>query len=254
MARSGSRIEAVDLARGVALIGMMFTHIGPRWTGDNPPVGDILAGGRAAPLFAMLAGVALMIVHQRDPRGAGTTRATWIRALILILMGLALGSLENIPMYVILAYYGVMVVIVLPFRRLPTWALFTLGAVWAVVAPIVLLWAQRTHDVVISGQTEWSDAKHPGDLFMEIVVWGIYPVGIWIAYVLVGMAIGRLDLRSVAVAWRLAGAGALLVATTLAAGWIAIERGVFDGQREGGWHILIGGPSYPSERPSWDEL
>ncbi len=29
MAASAAAIEAVDLARGVALIGMMFTHIGP---------------------------------------------------------------------------------------------------------------------------------------------------------------------------------------------------------------------------------
>ncbi|GAA3510910.1 heparan-alpha-glucosaminide N-acetyltransferase domain-containing protein [Aeromicrobium panaciterrae] len=254
MPRTGGRIEAVDLARGFALIGMMFTHIGPRWTGDNPPVGDMLAGGRAAPLFAMLAGVALTIVQRRDRGGAGSVRATWIRAVLLVLLGLALGSLDRVPVYIILAYYGVMIVIVLPFRRLSTASLFGLGAVWAVVAPIGLLWAQRQHETVHALQTEWSDLQHPGELFMEVVVWGIYPVGVWIAYVLVGMAIGRLDLHRIVVAWRLVTAGAALVALTLAAGLVAINRGVFDDRLEGGWRILFAGPSYPSQRPSWDEL
>ncbi len=254
MVRSGSRIEAVDLARGLALIGMMFTHIGPRWTGENPPVGDMLAGGRAAPLFALVAGVALTIVHQRDSRGAGSVRATWIRAVILIAVGLALGSLDQVPMFIILAYYGVMIVIVLPFRRLPTTALFVLGTVWALVAPIVLLWAQREHKLVRSGQTEWADLQHPGELFMEIVVWGVYPVGVWIAYILIGMAIGRLDLRNFAVALRLVAVGVVLVVMTLTAGLEAINNGVFAGQRDGGWRILFTSPSYPYEKPNWDEL
>jgi uncharacterized membrane protein YeiB len=256
MVRSGGRIEAVDLARGFALVGMMFTHIGPHWIGKSPPVGDMIAGGRAAPLFAMLAGVALMIVHQRDPRGAGSTRATWIRAAILIAMGLALGSLENMPVYVILAYYGVMIVVVLPFRRLPTTWLFALGAAWAIVAPIILIWAQRTHDVVITKQTEWADLRHPGELLMEIGVWGIYPVGVWIAYALVGMAVGRIDLGRVVVARRLVAAGAGLVVVTLLAGWTAINSGVFDGQLDGrrGWQVLFIGPTYPRADVHWNEL
>lgn len=248
------RIQAVDLARGVALIGMMFTHIGPHWTAENPPVGDMLAGGRAAPLFALLAGVSLTIVHQRDRRGAGSVRATAIRAVILIALGLALGSLEHVPMFVILAYYGVMIVIVLPFRRLSTTWLLVLGALWAVVAPVVLLWAQRTHEPVFTGQTEWKDVRHPGDLLMEIGVWGVYPVGVWIAYVLIGMAIGRLDLRSTIVAWRLVAAGATLVAVTLVAGFAAIRSGRLDDYLDGSWRVLFAGPTYPYGRPQWDEL
>ncbi len=254
MSRIGGRIEAVDLARGVALIGMMFTHIGPRWSGENPPVGDMLAGGRAAPLFAMLAGVSLTIVHQRDPRGAGSTRATWIRAALLVALGLALGSLDEVPVYVILAYYGVAIVLVLPFRRLGTTTLFALGAAWVIIAPVVVLWAQRTHAAVFSGQTEWADLRHPGELIMEIGVWGAYPMGAWIGYVLIGLAIGRLDLRSLTIAWRLVAIGAGLVAATLAAGWAAIRAGVFDDGLEGGWRILFAGTGYPYEKPQWDEL
>ncbi len=254
MSRVGSRIEAVDLARGVALIGMMFTHIGPRWTGDNPPIGDMLAGGRAAPLFAMLAGVSLTIVHQRDPGGAGSTRATWIRAALLITLGLALGSLDDVPVVVILAYYGVAIVLVLPFRRLSRTSLFALGTAWVIFIPIALLWARRTHEVVFAGQTEWADLRHPGELVAEIGVWGAYPMTAWIGYVLIGLGVGRLDLRRLDVAWRLVAIGAALVASTLAAGWAAIRAGVFDDAFAGGWRILFTGVNYPYEKPQWNEL
>ncbi len=248
------RIKAVDLARGVALIGMMFTHIGPRWTGENPPIGDMLAGGRAAPLFAMLAGVSLTIVHQRDPDGAGSTRATWIRGALLIALGLALGSLDEVPVVVILTYYGVAIVLVLPFRRLSESQLFVVGTAWVILAPIVVLWARRTHEVVFAGQTEWSDMRHPGELIAEVAVWGAYPMVAWIGYVLIGLAVGRLDLRGLDVAWRLVVIGAVLTASTLAAGWAAIRAGVFDDRFAGGWRILFMGVNYPNEKPQWNEL
>ncbi len=207
VSRTG-RIDAVDLARGFALIGMMLVHLSSYWIGRNPPVGHIVAGGRAAPLFAMLAGVALSLVHDRDPRGAGSTRATLIRAVLLIALGLGLGSLHDMPVFVILAFYGLLIVAALPFRRLSTRALLIVAGVWVVAAPLILLWARVGHDPVEVGQAEWSDLKHPVDLLMELLVWGTYPALVWFAYVLVGLAIGRLDLRRTAVAWRLVTDGA----------------------------------------------
>jgi uncharacterized protein len=248
---STARVEAVDLARGIALIGMMLVHIGPHWIDRNPPVGDVLAGGRAAPLFAMLAGVALSLVHDRDPRGAGSTRATLIRAVLLITVGLALGSLHDMPVYVILVYYGLLIVAVLPFRRLSTRALLVLGAVWAVAAPVALLWAKIVHSRVEPGQAELSDLHHPADLLMELLVWGIYPASVWFAYVLVGLAIGRLDLRRTAVAWRLVVTGALLVAVTLAVGWALIRNGAVHDTGDSGWRLLF---ARSFGVPRWNDL
>ncbi|MCW2769045.1 MAG: hypothetical protein JWR27_478 [Aeromicrobium sp.] len=128
--RPPSRVDAVDAARGIALLGMMLVHVGPHGEPSrSPPVGQVLAGGRAAPLFAVLAGVALTLVHRRDPRGVGSVRATIVRGALLVALGLGLGSLHDVPVYVILASYGLMIVVALPFRRLPTRALVvvTLG-------------------------------------------------------------------------------------------------------------------------------
>ena len=248
------RVDAVDLARGIALIGMMLVHVGPYWIDRDPPLGHIVAGGRAAPLFALLAGVALSLVHDRDPRGAGSTRATLIRAVLLIAVGLGLGSLHDMPVLIILAFYGLLIVVALPFRRLSTRVLFIMAGTWAVVLPVLLLWARIAHAPVEAGQAELSDLKHPVDLLMELVVWGTYPAAVWFAYVLVGLAIGRLDLRRPGVAWRLVIDGAALLAITVLAGWFLVRTGAVDDRYDLGWRQLVAERFWPFKPAYWNDL
>ena len=248
------RVEAVDLARGFALLGMMLVHLAAYWTEPDPPVGHMLIGGRAAPLFAMLAGTALMLVHEREPRGAGAWRATLIRAVLLVALGLGLGSLHDMPVLIILAFYGLLIVVALPFRRLSTRALLVLAGVWAVAAPVAVLWARIEHAPVKAGQAELSDLKHPADLVMEVLVWGAYPAAVWFAYVLVGLAIGRLDLRRTAVACWLVGVGAALVAATLLTGLILIRNGTVDDRYDMGWRQLFAQNFWPFEPMRWNDL
>ncbi len=248
------RLDAIDLARGLALVGMMFVHLGPRWVGEDPPWGQMIASGRAAPLFAMLAGVALSIVHRRDPDGAGSVRATCVRAFVLLLIGLGLGSLDDMPVYVILAFYAVLIVVALPFRGLSARSLVLLGLAWAVIAPVLLLWLQIEHVPVISDQAELSDVWPPWSLLTELLVWGAYPAAVWMAYLLVGLGVGRLDLRRARVALAVAGGGTVLLAGSLVAGGIAISRGVFDDGYGKGRRQLFVRSSYPYELPTWREL
>jgi uncharacterized protein len=254
MAVARERVEAVDLARGFALIGMMLVHLAAYWIDRDPPLGHVLVGGRAAPLFALLAGAALSIVQVRDPRGAGSIRATWIRAVLLVALGLALGSLHDMPVLVILAAYGLLIVIALPFRRLSTRSLLVLAAMWAVVAPVVLVWAQIVHEPVRAGQAELSDLRHPGDLVLELLLWGGYPVLVWLAYVLVGLAVGRLDLRRRSVARFLVVVGAVMVVVTLTAGWVLIRAGAAPDRAELGWRSLFAQRAWPFEPAHWDDL
>lgn len=249
-----SRVDAIDLARGVALAGMMFVHLGPRWVDQDPPWGQVLAGGRAAPLFAMLAGVALSLVHRRDPHGTGSVRATCIRGLILVVLGLSLGSLDDMPVYVILAFYGLMIVVALPFRGLPTRLLLVLGIAWAVVVPVALLWLQIEHEPVATDQAELSDVLPPWSLLTELAVWGAYPAAVWFAYVLVGLGIGRLDLRDARTAVRVLLGGAALLGLSLGIGAIGIARGVFDDWFVTGWRQLFVRSPYPFEPATWDDL
>lgn len=248
------RVDAVDLARGIALIGMMLVHVGPYWIERNPPIGHVVAGGRAAPLFALLAGVALSLVRDRDPRGAGSTRATLIRAVLLIALGLGLGSLHDMPVLVILAFYGLLIVVALPFRRLSTRALLVLAGIWAVAAPVLVLWARIVHEPIEAHQAELSGLKHPVDLLMELLVWGTYPAAVWFAYVLVGLAIGRLDLRRTAVAWRLVADGAALLAVTLLAAWFLIRTDAVNDRYDLGWRQLFAERFWPYKPAYWNDL
>lgn len=244
-----SRIEAVDLARAVALLGMMLTHLGPAWLAGPPPVSDLLAGGRAAPLFALIAGVSLTLVHRRDPSGTGSVRATVARALFLLVFGVLLASLPDLRILVILPFYAVLLLAVLPFRRLSTRTLFAIGASWAVVAPIASYVLRRGRVAPETGQVDLGDLAHPAALVSELLVWGAYPAGVWFAYVLIGLAVGRLDLTRLDVGGTLVAVGAAIVLTTYAVGSALLAGGavdpVFRGDR--GWSVLFfpGGGNLP---------
>lgn len=250
-----ARVDAVDVARGVALIGMMLVHVGPRaGFGEDPPIGDLIAGGRAAPLFAMLAGVTLTLVHRRDPRGAGSVRATVVRAAFLIVLGLGLGSIDDMPAFIILAFYGLMIVVALPFRGLTTRVLALVALVWAIGAPVLLIAVQVMHDPVVAEQAELWQLRQPVDLVLELVVWGAYPAGVWMAYLLVGLLVGRLDLRRPEVGWRLAGVGAALAASTLGIAYLLFSTGAMEDRYRQGWHLLFAHRAYPYEDAAWNDL
>lgn len=250
-----ARVDAVDVARGVALIGMMLVHVGPHAEfRHTPPVGDLIASGRAAPLFAMLAGVALTLVHRRDPDGAGSVRATLVRAASLIVLGLSLGSIDDMPVLIILAFYGLMIVVALPFRHLSTRALVGVTITWIAVAPFLLIGAQVLHSPVIAAQAELSELRHPVDLLMELIVWGAYPAGVWMAYLLVGLLVGRLDLRRSDVAWRLIGIGGVLVASTIAMAYVLFSTGAMHDRYAQGWPLIFAHRVYPYEEASWNDL
>ncbi|AWB91765.1 heparan-alpha-glucosaminide N-acetyltransferase domain-containing protein [Aeromicrobium chenweiae] len=249
--RAPSRVEAVDVARGVALIGMMLAHLGPVWLGADPPVGHMIAGGRAAPLFAMLAGVSLTLVQRRDPEGVGSVRATIVRGILLVALGLSLGAIEDMPVLIILAFYGLMIVVALPFRGLPTPWLALLAVVWTLASGFVVVALQVLHGPVDAGQAEAEDLEHPFSLLQELTVLGAYPALAWFSYVLVGLLVGRLDVRRPVVACRLVGLGTALVVVTLGAGWLLVREGAVEDPSGFGWRSLFTGRYGPTE---WNDL
>ena len=158
---------------------------------------DWVVDGRASALFAVLAGASLVLLHRRTSR-VGLA----VRALLVALLGLALGELGT-GVAVILTYYGVLFLLGLPFVGLRARALFAWAAAWVVVAPVVSHLV-RPHLAPRSGPSPAFDQlEHPGHLLAELVLTGYYPCLPWLAYLLLGMAIGRCDLRSRAVQGRL---------------------------------------------------
>ncbi len=212
---------ALDVARCLALLGMVATHV----LADRDPAGELLfgqsiAGGRASALFAVLAGVTIALgTGRREPvRGrerAARSAGLSVRALLVAAIGLGLGEVES-GLAVILTYYGVLFLLGLPFLGLRSRGLFTLAAVWVLVMPIVShLVRPELPARGYANPTFGQLVDEPGRLLSELLLTGYYPVLPWLAYLFVGLAVGRLDLSRRRVQAVLAGVGvALAVGST----------------------------------------
>ena len=203
------------MARCLALLGMVATHV----LLDRGPDGDltlphVVAGGRAAALFAVLAGVSLALITGRREPVAGRERAARslgiaVRALLIALVGLYLGGLGS-GLAIILTYYGVLFLLGLPFVGLRAPALFGLAGAWVVIGPVVSQLVRPELPPRGFASPTFEQLADPGQLLSELMFTGYYPVVPWLAYLLAGMALGRLDLARRAVQWWITGAGAAL--------------------------------------------
>ncbi len=205
-----ARVVGIDVARCLALVGMMVTHILPGDVGGEVTLAQQVAGGRASALFAVLAGLSLVLVAGRPVlRGRewwAFQAGTAVRALLVGALGLWLGGLSS-NIAVILVYYAVLFVVAAPFVALPTRWLVVAAAVSALLGPPVSLLLRRDLPPASYAVPSFDSLAEPVALLRELLLTGYYPVATWLPYLLVGMVLGRLDLRSGATAVRVAVAG-----------------------------------------------
>lgn len=223
------RVVGLDIARCLALLGMIATHVLVSTNADgSTTVVQQLAGGRSAALFALLAGTSLALMSGRTVPVRGTNRAAVsaglaARALLIAVLGLLLGELQS-GIAIILTYYGLLFLLGLPFLRMKARSLAVLSGAWLVVVP-VLSHLLRPHLPDRGFQSpSFGALAEPWQLLTELTFTGYYPVVTWLAYLLAGMAIGRMDLS----AWRttvwLAAAGAALAAVSWAGSALLVGR------------------------------
>lgn len=216
------RLVGLDVARCLALLGMVATHVLDARTPDGElATAQWLAGGRASALFAVLAGVSLALMTREPLRGrplALRSLGIACRAVLIAALGLLLGGLDS-GVAVILTYYGVLFVVGLPFTLLRVRTLVPLTVAWVVVAPVVSHLVRP--DLPERGFESPSIAQlaDPGQLASELFLTGYYPVVPWLAYLLAGIALGRLDLRDTSLlgALALGGLGTAVLATRVSA-------------------------------------
>lgn len=197
-ATSHGRLVGLDVARCLALLGMVATHV----LDERTPGGDLttaqwLAGGRASALFAVLAGVSLALMTREPLHGrplALRTAGIAVRALLIGLLGLLLGGLDT-GIAVILTYYGVLFVLGLPFTLLGVRALLPLTVVWVALVPVVSHLVRPHLPERGFDSPAFDQLGDPGQLASELLLTGYYPVVPWLAYLLAGLVLGRLDLR-----------------------------------------------------------
>ena len=206
-----SRLVGVDVARALALVAMMSVHILPEFgaRGELTPA-FIVSAGRASALFALLAGVGLALATGGrtpllHPRRA-VAASVLTRAALVALTGLVLGTLSP-PVAVILTNYGLLFAVALAVLGVrPRW-LFALAAAWVVLTPL-LSHALRTDLPRGPGaQPSLLLLAQPIEMVRALALTGYYPVLQWTAYVMVGVAVGRLTLGSARTPARLVAVG-----------------------------------------------
>lgn len=202
------RLRGVDLARGLAVLGMLAAHLLdiPEGEWSRPETWGDIVNGRSSILFATLAGVSIGLVSGGpEPLATGPRlrRVRWaigIRAALLWLIGMLLIA-TGVPVYVILPAYAVLFLLALPLLRWRARRLWTLAAGLAFVMP----WLQPA----FAALPVWD-----GDVGEEIslaVGWH-YPVTVWVAFLVAGLALARSDLTAARTQLRTLGAGAVLAA------------------------------------------
>lgn len=225
------RLGGVDIARVIAIAGMVMVHFGPNPSQPETTEGQIynLSHGRASVLFALLAGVGVALLFQRRA-GANpflTRGQILLRAAILLPIGLWLQSLDH-GVLVILQYYALYFVFAVIIVGLPDeWLLAGAVAVLG-FGPLIYIFGE-------SVRPEWYQAEPStigdpaGKVVRDLFLAGSYPLVTWAAPLLVGVFVGRRDLRSTWTRWTLVAAGvtvALLAAALSRVGSGAEDPGM----------------------------
>lgn len=193
VAPAARRVDGVDAARGLALIGMFVAHVAPAATSADLASLLAIADERPRLLFALTAGMGLAFISggiRPIARGRGVLRRQIaIRAVILIVLGLLIAVTLHPLVFIILDVYGVAFLVMLPLLFIPPRAALTAGIVLLAVMPGLAAFASTT-DVVVDLQS---------GSFAIIVDWfvsGAYPVVEWVPVMMIGLALVRFDLAS----------------------------------------------------------
>ncbi|MFH8251050.1 heparan-alpha-glucosaminide N-acetyltransferase domain-containing protein [Microbacterium sp. B2969] len=200
-----ARIAGVDLARGLAILGMLTAHLvaRPELVPADPSTWIAIVDGRSSILFATLAGVSIGLVTGgtaplRGPAMRTARLRLLVRAVILWLVGAALIA-TGVPVYVILPAYAVLFVLAIPLAGLGARTLFVVAGSVALVMPWIQAW--------LDDRAFWSTAA--GDRVSTLLGWH-YPFLVWIAFVLAGLGVARAGIRRIEVQLRMLGAGTAL--------------------------------------------
>lgn len=178
------RIMGLDLARGLAIIGMLAAHTvaSPPFDWADPATWGDIVNGRSSILFGVIAGISIALmtrVRPTDREGLRRERLRLLgRGVLIFLIGVVL-ELMGTGIAVILGIYGVLFIAVIPFlswrRRSLVITAGILAVVSAVTTPLVTQLLGANGFAGIGGD----------------VLTNIYPPLEWLALVLVGLAIGR---------------------------------------------------------------
>ena len=186
------REPGIDLARGLAVLGMFAAHTLATPTAlswSDPSSWAAVVNGNSSILFATLAGVSLGLVTGGSAPRLGAPRARdrariAVRAAVIFALGIALWILPT-PVYVILPAYAILFLLALPLIALRPAALLIFAGVVAVASPFLVR--------AIDASPFWS--TDGGEVVSALIGWH-YPFVAWIAFVAAGLAVSRIGFAS----------------------------------------------------------
>jgi hypothetical protein len=174
----------------------------------------MLTAGRAAALFAVLAGVSLVLANHPDatlPLRHGVRRGILARAAFIAAVGLVLAEFHS-GIAIILVHYGALFAIGCLFVGLDGRILMVTAGGWLLISPVFGFLVRPVLPPGLGSSPTLASLGEPGDLVSAVLFTGYYPVSQWIGYLLVGMAIAGLRLRRTTTCLCLVGAGLVLAA------------------------------------------
>ncbi|TXE15332.1 DUF418 domain-containing protein [Psychroserpens burtonensis] len=199
MARETQRILGYDFARGLAIIGMIFVNFKTVMVAETDAyLYQLVAllSGKAAALFVVLAGVGMTLMYRKAKNDAGKIRKAKIillkRAAFLFIVGLSYYSIWPAD---ILHYYGLYV---------PIGVLFlSVSRKWLLIISFLLIIAYSASVLFFNYDTGWdwntleyTDFFTVNGFFRNLFLNGFHPVFPWIAFLLTGIWIGKLNFNN----------------------------------------------------------
>ncbi|MEU4207069.1 hypothetical protein [Rothia terrae] len=141
------RIIGIDLARFVALVSMFVAHTAP----SAGPGGVLtLSEFLTMPLFAALLGASAYLSLQHMNM-TFLFASSVVRGIVLIALGMWLDT-WGASVDIILQYFGVLSIVVVPLVLAPSWVLAVIAAVITLVNPYVLTWGSNLNrELVLEG-------------------------------------------------------------------------------------------------------
>jgi len=193
------RIIGIDVARGLAVIGMIIVNFkivvgshGDGWVKSFAQIFD----GKAAATFVVLAGVGLALMtnstakNPNDPKRKMVRKKIIARALFLFLVGLSYTWIWPAD---ILHFYGIYMLLTLVLIYRSSRQILIASTLMILLYPLLIL--------ILDYETGWNfatltytDLWTPIGFLRNLFYNGFHPVIPWTAFILFGVWFGRQDL------------------------------------------------------------